>query len=560
MSFSARKEEGRENQETPGKTAPRQLSSGRKFLRRILRISLLLFFLLLLCVGYDYYRFKTGQPKITVNYALQQDQEVLKIPEEDRGWPLYREALSKLLPEWKKAGSLNILKNSNFYRKSEVGDPQWLQMVEWMKEHRDEIDLFLEAASKPHIGYVSRFSDPEFENYEAASRGFETMSSEFYTTDRYALNVTPYRYGIRYVAWPIFLVEAVRAEKVGDHKRLTEIISGWLNLSKQLTETGEPLYDSVDQYNYFATRLMLRLLTERPELFTDEELEQLQQSFSEVDATCWRRRSYNQYQLEIDDNLQRFYAGEEPDDTFLCDAAFEQIPSLSRSEFRDYPGTRAEVFQWMLSNRSGSPSSVSWLKPVMQEMVAYNLYRSSATKAEVRKKCFEILECARRDSMKPWDSSSELEKALKEIKESPVLAYKYWIVLKLMEESPPNHIIFRRKEIALHKLRINTVVSAIALERYHRKYQKWPDAMDALIPEFLEEIPLDPFVQQPLSYVVKEGQPYVYSLGANGTDEEGEIIKMPEFPQWSYGNEQVWSRKEHIGDFRLFPFEFPAHY
>jgi hypothetical protein len=63
--------------------------------------------------------------------------------------------------------------------------------------------------------------------------------------------------------------------------------------------------------------------------------------------------------------------------------------------------------------------------------------------------------------------------------------------------------------------------TAIAIERYRRKHGKLPEKLEELVPEFLPEVPLDPFDGQPLRYVVDDEGCRIYSLGMNRTDEGG---------------------------------------
>ena len=48
--------------------------------------------------------------------------------------------------------------------------------------------------------------------------------------------------------------------------------------------------------------------------------------------------------------------------------------------------------------------------------------------------------------------------------------------------------------------KVRCLLTAIAIERYRLKYKKLPDALPALVPEFLNSIPLDPFDGQNLKY------------------------------------------------------------
>ncbi len=69
--------------------------------------------------------------------------------------------------------------------------------------------------------------------------------------------------------------------------------------------------------------------------------------------------------------------------------------------------------------------------------------------------------------------------------------------------------------------------AAFALKLYKAEYGEYPDSLDALAPEFLEQVPLDPFTGGPLTYARDDGGFFVYSVGLNGVDNEG----LTEFEQ-----------------------------
>jgi len=64
--------------------------------------------------------------------------------------------------------------------------------------------------------------------------------------------------------------------------------------------------------------------------------------------------------------------------------------------------------------------------------------------------------------------------------------------------------------------------TALAVERYRLKYGGLPETLEALVPEFLGEVYLDPFDGKPLRYVLRpEGGYTVYSIGQDGRDNGG---------------------------------------
>jgi hypothetical protein len=65
---------------------------------------------------------------------------------------------------------------------------------------------------------------------------------------------------------------------------------------------------------------------------------------------------------------------------------------------------------------------------------------------------------------------------------------------------------------------------AIAAERYRLKYGQWPDKLETLVPEFLAEVPGDPFnLPNPLRLVRTVDGLVVYSIGLNLRDDGGDL-------------------------------------
>lgn len=61
----------------------------------------------------------------------------------------------------------------------------------------------------------------------------------------------------------------------------------------------------------------------------------------------------------------------------------------------------------------------------------------------------------------------------------------------------------------------------IAATRFRRKNGVWPQKLDSLTPKFLPAIPLDPFRDQPLSFVREENRLTVYGFGFDQEDDGG---------------------------------------
>ena len=63
--------------------------------------------------------------------------------------------------------------------------------------------------------------------------------------------------------------------------------------------------------------------------------------------------------------------------------------------------------------------------------------------------------------------------------------------------------------------------TALAIERYRIEHDAPPDALESLRPEWLDEVPRDPFDDEPLRYQPINGGYLLYSIGTNREDDGG---------------------------------------
>ena len=70
---------------------------------------------------------------------------------------------------------------------------------------------------------------------------------------------------------------------------------------------------------------------------------------------------------------------------------------------------------------------------------------------------------------------------------------------------------------------LRCTITTLAVERYRRAQNKWPDSLDTLCPEFLDAVPLDTWVGEPLRYRRSKDGVVIYSVGSDRTDDNGHL-------------------------------------
>ena len=75
------------------------------------------------------------------------------------------------------------------------------------------------------------------------------------------------------------------------------------------------------------------------------------------------------------------------------------------------------------------------------------------------------------------------------------------------------------RKYAFSETRMIEARTALALNQYKAEAGHYPETLDALIPNYLVALPVDPFSGQHLLYAVHGGKYLLYSVGANGLDD-----------------------------------------
>jgi hypothetical protein len=76
------------------------------------------------------------------------------------------------------------------------------------------------------------------------------------------------------------------------------------------------------------------------------------------------------------------------------------------------------------------------------------------------------------------------------------------------------------KEATLEAMMVTTK-AGLACKVYKNQIGHYPENLNALVPELMEAVPIDPFTGNPLIYRIQDGGVLIYSVGSNEKDEEG---------------------------------------
>ncbi len=76
-----------------------------------------------------------------------------------------------------------------------------------------------------------------------------------------------------------------------------------------------------------------------------------------------------------------------------------------------------------------------------------------------------------------------------------------------------------------NRAHLRIAIVALAAARYRAEHGAFPDNANVLVPDYLDAVPIDPSGGAPFRYRILDRGFVVYSLGRNGTDENGEEVE-----------------------------------
>lgn len=127
---------------------------------------------------------------------------------------------------------------------------------------------------------------------------------------------------------------------------------------------------------------------------------------------------------------------------------------------------------------------------------------------------------ARSNTLPLRDAIRQTQDEVASYLKAPRAAWRFPITHKLMTDLNPVVDSVCRAQAQHAATR-----SAIAIERYRRKTGLAPKTLNELVPEFLDQPPIDPFDGAPMRYLSGAAGYKVYSIGPDGIDQGGKAVE-----------------------------------
>ncbi len=89
----------------------------------------------------------------------------------------------------------------------------------------------------------------------------------------------------------------------------------------------------------------------------------------------------------------------------------------------------------------------------------------------------------------------------------------------------------------------HNLLLAAAIQAYRMEYKDFPESLNDLIPKYLSELPVDPFRNfEPVTYLKKENDFLLYSIGPDLIDQKGKIVSRDYGNGWDSVGDILWGK------------------
>lgn len=458
-----------------------------------------------------------GRPTIRIDYIAAVNKSALAVPENERAWPVYRDALLAMGFNHTEANTpaLSFLEND-----AKPGDAGWKQKEKFLSEHAESIAKLREAAGRRGLAFVTSTSHADFAAADRELFGIKLTPQQIEAAkhetleDRWVIGaLLPDMQYLRYAGF-LLGADARRAASAGDSKTAYADVIAMLGISRHCEELPFLVCLLVGERVQREARSVIRdVLSDQPALWTNLQLRDLAHQLA-ASQINWRR-GFEGERTCIYDSMQRVYTDDGHGDGRLA----LHVGGLAANGIREM-----NLFQLIESVATEGRSQASVFANAgiaLLTLPAANM--AIAHRKEMVEMYDRITDRALARLGTPywvWASEPSLDEEVSSLKSGPIGQFRYLFVVMLT----PSYDTFLNG-VVVSNAELDGAYLGLALELYHREHKKWPDSLAELSPQYLPTLPLDPITGKPLQYKVVKDRPLVYSVGVDGDDDGGRLSK-----------------------------------
>ena len=489
--------------------------------------------------------FMSGKPNPSVDYFAVVSADARAVPEEQRAWPIYREA-------WIESDfqGLNIQERvvgqgeGESWNALRPGDEKWPNVVAFVESEESLVKAIRRGGKLSGLGLELKLTQDYLQEDLVAMHGPDNEFPESWIDADDPLlsnsligcllmHVQLMRDMARMLETDVF-----RMAEAGDAENAAEDLLAMLGFGPQAAETPFLVSSLVGlATDGIAYNTIEEFLSEYPDLLSDQQLKAIAEKMASLSP-----RELVRYEGEIafqKDLIQRIYSDDGSGDGRLTDEGLAMLPSLMS----------------LTSNLSQQSSNASdSLAKTVTRVVGPGVALFSGSRKN--------LEQATQGAMDEWSAAIEVPFYQQEIREPD---YFEQLINKhasndLTAKAFMNMMMPAMDQVSVAGERTeawrNGALIGVAAHRFRLRHDRFPETADELVPEFLDEIPVDMVTGQLLNYRLQDGKPLIYSVGQD-RDDDGGVEATDSDGERLYGHEHFYQNvtQPADGDWILWPFE-----
>jgi hypothetical protein len=433
-------------------------------------------------------RYFTGAPLISHDYLADLNRVAAAVPQHERAWPLYRQALMGM------QSPLEVVdvegpQSPTHPAGVKPGDEHWSAYERYALENADRVALIRRAAGLPGFGFIA---SRQVSKDDAALWPHLAAAPPQQSTPLHGVAI-PYLIEMRKLAY-LLVLDARRAAAAGEADVVLQNIHALLGIVRHTRETPLVIGDLVTMAILQMTFDRIgEFLAQQPQLFSENQLRDLAHDLATITDDDIRTR-FDGERLSFYDFVQHAYT-----DNGSGDGRF--TPDGMR------------LFD-LVTSATGIPNVGDPIRETMTPLVGAAILSRSELLDEYER----MMSALERYAAVPlWQRGP-----------SPILA-----TIEAWEAQPLGRI--RRLPLILlipavesatlqpHYVRASrdAMLTAIAMELHRRRHGQWPNTLDELVPSLLPAAPVDRFDGRLLRYRIVDGSPVLYSIGHDFEDDGG---------------------------------------
>ena len=504
--------------------------------------------------------FHWAKPNPSVDYSAKLNEIVTSMPIEQQAWPLYRDVWAEYHisdgsmnrfsfdPLWfqeshRDAPEVEWFSETKFLRLIRPEDEGWDDAVVFLDSIEELMDTFRKASKRPYLGtplYSKRndYSDADLAAiYPGVGPEQLAVISKESLIEKFGLEIEPVSAeaddlisnSFMSISLPhiqtfreiarVFHADTRLAMDQGDHDRAIGNVEAIFGMGRQVGNSPLLVCNLVGYaVSGRGMRVIEELVQEHLEDLSMEDLKALQDITAAIDFIATLDADLAFERMSTKDVIQRIYSDDGTGDRRLTAVGVELLRVL-------------EQLRPMTADEIGKEQP--WYKKAAVRKLTGPVNLFTAPSRKEMESLVDTTYDSLSDQLKApmWEETDADVDDLVEGDSLGLLNIGVWAEQVRLA---------RERKIA----RQDAVLLALAIHRYKRANGIWPTKLEELTDKWMDRTPIDRLSGKPLSFVITDDAPVIYSLGHDGNDDGGKTSNQTDVP---------WLDRDSVGDWVLWP-------